>query len=212
MSAKRLVIARACGFPFTWLNINTGPPSRCFCSPVISRSGFTSTSVVRTSPSDWRNSNVLRNDVMSRVARPVFDFFSSATVVVIVTFSFSSGSHLELGVVEAEPFREHFFVVLTETGGGTPHTPRRFAQLIGDHPVALRADLRMLHRLPDIASEELRIVEEILLRVHHRRVDTGFLEALHQLVCVVFAGCSSDRSIDAPRPALRATLSRGRGH
>jgi hypothetical protein len=65
MSAKRLVIARACGLPFTLLKSIGRLPSKCFCRPVISRSGSTSLSVSIRSPSVRSHSMALRRLVMS---------------------------------------------------------------------------------------------------------------------------------------------------
>ena len=65
MSENRFVIARAWGLPLTWLNSITGPPSRCFCRPVSSRSGSTSLSVSITSPCAFSHCSVERRLLMS---------------------------------------------------------------------------------------------------------------------------------------------------
>src|SRR5712692_1610753 len=65
MSASRLVMARTWGLPFTLLKSTTGPPSRCFCTPVISKSGSTSTSVLKTSPCVSSHSSAERREVIS---------------------------------------------------------------------------------------------------------------------------------------------------
>src|SRR5947209_955108 len=83
MSEKRFVMARAWGLPLTRLNISGGPPSRCFCKPVISRSGSTSTSVVNKSPCESSHSRAERKDVMSFFV----SFFVSSAVALDMGYS-----------------------------------------------------------------------------------------------------------------------------
>src|SRR5512134_3444003 len=70
ISANRLVTARACGLPLTLLNRIGKLPSKCFCRPVISRSGFTSLSVSIRSPSARSHSSVERRLVTSLIMLP----------------------------------------------------------------------------------------------------------------------------------------------
>src|SRR5436853_3290412 len=75
-------MARTCGFPLTLLKSTTGPPSRCFCTPVISRSGLTSTSVLKTSPCVSNHSSAERSEVTSFLTS---FFVSSANAVAIIS-------------------------------------------------------------------------------------------------------------------------------
>src|SRR5262249_35917543 len=154
-----------------------------------SRSGFTSTSVARTSPWQSRKSSVVLKEVMSLLT-PSFFFFSSSTVAISISPSGKltgvglgqrprTGQFLVLGWFQAQPVGQHFLVVLPEQWGGAAHSARRLAQLVGDHPISLRTDRRMLQLLPDAPREELRIGEQILHCVDYGRVHAGFLEFLH---------------------------------
>src|SRR4029079_12110200 len=60
MSPNRLVSRRWFGLPFTLLKSIGQPPSKCFCSPVSSRSGSTVLLVTMRSPSALSHSSVSR--------------------------------------------------------------------------------------------------------------------------------------------------------
>ncbi len=68
MSPNRLVMTRWFGLPLTLLKITGQPPSRCFCSPVTSRSGSTGLSVSIKSPCDFSHSSVFRKSMTSAVS------------------------------------------------------------------------------------------------------------------------------------------------
>src|SRR2546429_5106230 len=139
ISASRFVMARTCGFPFTLLKSTTGPPSRCFCTPVISRSGSTSTSVLKTSPCVSNHSSAERSDVTSF---PTSFLVSSANAVAIISLllfyveqtsvflnapqASQLASHalreraflrqfFILASRQTQPLDEHFFVVRSQT-------------------------------------------------------------------------------------------------
>src|SRR5262249_44465890 len=67
MSPKRLVTTRWFGLPLTLWNSTGQPPSRCFCSPVTSRSGSTSFSVSMRSPCARSHSSVARRSRQARL-------------------------------------------------------------------------------------------------------------------------------------------------
>src|SRR5437867_9352390 len=179
MSEKRLVMARAWGLPFTRLNRRTGPPSRCFCSPVISRSGSTSTSVSSTSPSALRNSRALRSEVTSGLMPIAFGFSCSVSAVVDIVALLVLGKGE--GQLQPQPSRKDLVVVLAQARRGPAHTPGRPHELVGDHAVAVAAELRVFLLLPHPAGQELGVREEVPHRAHHRGVDPVPLEQAHDL-------------------------------
>src|SRR5437667_3295322 len=189
MSENRFVITRACGLPLTLLNSTTGPPSRCFWMPVISRSGSTGTSVVIKSPCVSSHASAARSDRMSFVT-----CFSITVAIALTPPADLKVCTTSAGVVQAfrparlrkhaflfqrrvllraqpEPCAEYLRRVLAETRSRRTHAARRLAQLVRPHSIPQPAELRMIVRLPRPALEQLRIVEQVANRVDDRGVD-----------------------------------------
>src|SRR2546426_5701879 len=86
MSPNRLVIQRWWGLPLTLLNKIGQPPSNCFWMPVISRSGSTSLSVTRMSPSFFIHSMALRKSRTSSAAAPSLCAFAIVFLRIFYVF------------------------------------------------------------------------------------------------------------------------------
>src|SRR6266852_5349260 len=205
MSASRLVMARTWGFPLTLLKSTTGPPSRCFCTPVISRSGSTSTSVFITSPCVSNHSSAERSDVTSFLTS---FFVSSANAVAIISlllFYVEQTVSLFLNQPQAsqlashalreraflrqffiltprqtQPLDEHFFVVRSQTRRRTADAARCLTQFVGNHPVLMISQLRVFLLLPDVPESDLRICKEVLHAINFRCVYAASLQPPHQ--------------------------------
>src|SRR5439155_23419932 len=80
------------------------------------------------------------------------------------------------------------------------------AQLIGNHPIVLPSDLRVLHRLPDLPRGELRIEEEIAHAVDRGGVHACALQELHQRGGIRLTRALGDELIE-----LALVLPPGRG-
>src|SRR5205085_921786 len=213
-------MARTCGFPFTLLKSTTGPPSRCFCTPVISRSGSTSTSVLKTSPCVSNHSSAERSDVTSF---PTSFLVSSANAVAIISLllfyveqtsvflnapqASQLASHalreraflrqfFILASRQTQPLDEHFFVVRSQTRRRTADAARCLTQFVGNHPVLMISQLRMFLLLPDLSKCDLRIRKKILNTINFRGVYTASLQPPHQAFRHLAARPGGDQSIE----------------
>src|SRR5712691_4585012 len=211
-------MARTCGLPFTWLKSMTGPPSRCFCTPVISRSGSTSTSVLNTSPCVSNHSNAERSEVISFLT---FLSVSSANTVAMISlllylcrtncqFVVASWTacatnsreraflqqHFILTPRQTQPINKHFFVVCSQARRGAAHAAGRLIQFVRNHAVGVITHFRMLLLLPDVSKSNLRIGKQVLDRVNFCRVNSADLQTPHQMFGGMLARPGADQLIE----------------
>src|SRR5438128_4376332 len=220
MSASRFVIARTCGFPFTLLKSTTGPPSRCFCTPVISRSGSTSTSVLKTSPCVSNHSSAERSDVTSFLTSFLVSSANAVAIISLLLFYVEQSSvflnqpqarqlasralreraffrqFFILTPRQTQPLDEHFFVVRSQTRRRTADAARCLTQFVGNHPVRMITQFRMFLLLPDVSKSDLRICKEVLHAINFRRVYAASLQPPHQPFCRLASSPGANQPIE----------------